>query len=480
MISALTNNSSQYSVSLPAWLTATKNVRGLHQIEVSSSRENGQDLEGFVYDNTHYVDTYRAVDLPAMKREPMLYCSRQFLDAVSYEITAMNVPGHFINFSRSWKDVAEAVHNSKVYEVMHAPSQFKSDVSAIRSKDADDLTKLSEIVALVRKNVQWDNRIDLIPSGQSSVIKDHSGTSSDINALIGSAAIAAGYKVSPVLIRLRTSGPIMGPSLSAFDTFILHITAADGKDYFLDGADPSGYFNVLPELYLVDRGFEVSDTKGEFNWVNLTSLLKNSTSYLVMAAVSPDGNLSGTLNGKFSNVSSLDFKDAFRGLKDEEELYEKMGKTVLADLSELKVTGLDEFTSQSNLSVKFEKACDVAGNLLVVNPFIVPLLSDAAFKGEDRKLPVEFPYPESTSYIFRVSIPEGYVVDQLPSNGRLSSQLPANMTIMSMSDGTAVTVQFKFDNKALISMPNAYSEVRKFWTDVCAVFDGRIIFKKAE
>lgn len=151
-----------------------------------------------------------------------------------------------------------------------------------------------------------------------------------------------------------------------------------------------------------------------------------------------------------------------------------------AELSEMKVTGLDEFSAVSSLSLKFSKNCEAAGDLLIVNPFVLDLLSDAAFRHETREFPVDFSYPENISYVCRIAVPEGYVVDQLPTNCVYKSPLPSSMTFRASSDGKTVMVQFKFENHAMLALPAAYDEVRKYWTDACAVFNERIIFKKAQ
>ncbi len=476
-------NLSVYSISLPVWLPSTRTVRGMHRLDFSSTYMNGRPvaLNGISLDNSHTKETFRGVDLPALKNEPMLYCPRDYMDGVSYEVTAIAIPGHFKDFSSTWGSVAKMVAESEIWSQTNARSPFKDQVAAIVAKDEDDLSTITEIVKLVKDNVKWNERINLVPSSLSSVNKARSGSSADINAMIGSALKSAGFKVNPVLVRLRKSGAVLenNPKISAFDTFVLHIYPSSGTGYFLDGADPSCYLNVLPEQYLVKNAFEITNASGGFIWQNLTSLTSNVTAYIVGASIS-DGTMTGKMDGMYSNGSSYDFKDTFRGYSDEEELYEEIEKFIPARLSELSVTGFDEFSSGSSLSMHFEKDCETAGDLLMVNPFLMPLLSDAAFRHETRVYPVDFSYPEVTTYVLRLEIPEGYVVDQLPKNSLYRSTLPSSMTFKTTVDGSVITVQFKFDNRALIAMPDTYPDVRKYWTDVCAIFNERIILKKAE
>lgn len=473
-------NLSTYSISLPVWMGYNRALRGFDHIDYDSFKVNGERIEG-IDDNTHNKDVYRAVDLPAFTDEAMLYCPEQYLDAISYEVTAVRLPGSFKDFSQKWENVATAVWESPICQVIKSRTKFKDEVDKICAEKTDDIERLSAIIAMVKSNVVWNEKITLVPGNQAAILKDHSGDSADINALAGSAIASAGYKVSPVLIRRRSSGTVMSnrPMLSAFNTFILHVVTPAGKDIYVDAADPSGYFNVLPEEYLVHSGFEVTG-EARFKWVELDRLTPNTTSYLVNAEVSQDGTVSGHLAGKYVNSSSYDFKDTFRGSDNEEELYEKIEKFIPVDISNMTVTDFDEFGGDSSLEFDFETECETAGDMIIVNPFLFSLISDSAFRKEVRKYPVDFPYPESTRYVFSIRIPEGYTVAQLPANCIYKSTLPSIMTFRALNDGVFVRVQFQFDNKANIALPEDYAEVRKYWTDACAVFNERIIFKKAE
>lgn len=473
-------NLTTYSVSIPRWMGYNRSRTGYDHIDIDESSVPGERLDG-IEDNTHKKDVYRGVDLPAFKEEAMLYCPEQYMDAVSYEITAISLPGNFKDFSQKWETVASAVYKSRICTVLNSRSKLKDEVEKICAENSDDIARLEAIVSMVRSNVVWNEKLGLVPDNQAEILKRHSGAAADINAVAGSAMAEAGFKVSPVLIRTRNHGLLLSqrPILSAFNTFILHVVTSDGTDLYFDAADPSGYFNVVPETFLVDTGFEVTGD-GEFNWVKLSSLTLNTTAYIISASVSEDGTVTGHLSGKYSNVSSYDFKDAFHDYKDEDDLYERVEAFIHVDASNLTVSDLKEFGKSSSLDFDFETNCETAGDMIIVNPFIFKILSDAAFRHENRKYPVDFSYPETTRYIFELKIPDGYTVAQLPRNCIYSSTLPSSLNFRVVSNASTVRVQFLFDNKAMVSLSDEYPEVRKYWMDVCALFNERIIFKKAK
>lgn len=473
-------NLCEYRVAIPKWLTVRKNSRGYEHVDYESSVEYGVDLGSILPGNSLDVDSYRAVDLPALKSEPNVFCTRQFRTAVEYDAIAVTLPGVLHqDFSRTWGNIAEAVTDSEIYKRMNAACRFKEDIDAIKSEGAD---RVADIIRLIQSKVQWNKEIDLIPDKAADILKTHSGTSSDINALAGSAFKYAGYDVVPVLIRRRTDGTLMRhrPSLRSFSTFILKIADKDGSVYFVDASDPSGYINVMNDDFLIDSGFAVSHDKS-FEWVDITGLCKSSCAYLVSAVINPDGSLAGTFSCSNSNISSLDFKDDYRSYDKEESFIEEVEQSMDIEIEDFQTGGIQDYSKSSSMKFNFTKAAgESTPDVIFVNPFLLKFHSESLFREEERKLPIDFSYPETISYTARFEIPEGYVVDQLPNSVKYVSDIPSVLQMRCGFDGRTVMLTYTCTNKALIVLPEQYKDFRQFWADICAVYKQMIVLKKAQ
>ena len=216
-------NLCKYSVLLPRWLLINKVSRGYLQPVLTHDNVVGVEL-GDLFPNNHLdIDDYEIADVPALDREPGVYCVRQYRSAVSYTVSGLRFPTIVRNYSTTWDQVDKLVQESSLVQKIKASCKFKDEVDAIKASGKGSQEQLADIITLVRSKVEWDQTERLIPSSTSDPLKTRSGSNADINVLVGSAARYAGFKVCPVLIRTRSQGTLLNfhPDTDAFNTFIL-------------------------------------------------------------------------------------------------------------------------------------------------------------------------------------------------------------------------------------------------------------------
>lgn len=127
-------NLCQYRIAIPNWLGARKTPRGHHYVDCVSDTEAGVDLSPAIA-NSLNVDTYRAVNVPAMRPEKSVYNVRQYRSAVAYDITQISLPGNYQNLSKTWGDIAKAVEDSDIIRNLNASYKFKDEISPIMKED---------------------------------------------------------------------------------------------------------------------------------------------------------------------------------------------------------------------------------------------------------------------------------------------------------------------------------------------------------
>lgn len=414
------------------------------------------------------VDTFKAVNLPSFKDEPMVCCPDEYLACVSCELGDLE-----------WTDVAKGFKNSEVMQQLKARTPFHKEIKGVAASQTDKYELLSTVISLVRKKVAWNGRIGFYPKDFSNIGNEVYGSSADVNAVVGAALGEAGFTVTPVLLSLRTDGTVLEsfPSYGGFSTFILHITAPEGIDIYYDAADPCGYYNILPENYLVSNGFEILGD-GSFKWVDLRFLVNSITTYSVVANMLPDGSMAGTMSGIFFNNSSCNMKKILYGVTPE-TLEDRMREIVdIDEITAADVDGIYEPSSCVNMKVKFLKKNSLSDSLMTVKPFLTSLVSADVFRRESRRLPMEFPYPEGISYILKLGIPMGFEVAELPETLALSTSFKQEFMMSAVSDEKMVTLYLKFNNGAYYVMPEDYPELKDFWTAVCNALGSRIVFRK--
>lgn len=471
-------NYSHYKIALPAWAQFGKVMRGYHTVEHKRYLENGADLGAYLPNNELNVDEYTAVDVPALKKESRVYCIRQFRSAVSYDITAITLPDYHKDFSSTWAKVAVSIREARLLKTLTSTCPIQNDINAALEGIDDDAARLAAVAKTVQQKVKFngeDGGFADIKTAQ--VIKSASGSACEMNAIAAQALSAAGYHVSPVFVRSRSRGYLQTnhPTLSAFDYFILRVEK-DGKVMMLDASDKYGAPNVLDDDLLVTNALCV--TEDSWEWIDLTGLCNSSANYLVTMTLSPDG----TVNGSFSYVAAgMEARDE-RLVADniEEEKYiELIEKKLSVEVNDFEKSNYDFGSMRCQYKFDFTGHSTVAGDMIILDPFMIHFQDASEFYAEERHLPVEFRYPTTIKYRVTLTIPEGYCVDQMPEATRYSSDLPSNTTLMCGQTG-AGTIQLSYTHKlgTMLVIPENYAHFKQYWTDLSNIYSQKIILKK--
>ena len=473
-------NLNEYTIGLPNWLTTNRMQRGGGTIQTERTTENGADLGTFYPGNKLVVDSYRAVDMPAMKKETLCYCPSQYRTAVSYDITALTLPGAFEDLSRTWGNVATAINDSDIAKRLKADCKYKDEVDAIMSKEMSETEKIAAIAELTRSKVEWNGKSSIFPKTASEILKARTGNDADINSLAATAYRHAGFNVTPVFVRERSNGMLMKqkPAQDSFNSFILKVASSDGSNaYYIDPSDKLGYVNVLCNEYLTDSGFAV-DGNG-YQWVDLRTLVKNTSTLIVSAAVSADGTLSGNINCVYSGSEARDEKSFHNNAEKEEDIIEKVEQAFGAEISDYKATGYSEYSSRCQENMNFTKQCDCTPDMIIVNPFITEFQDEDSFRAETRDIPVDFDHCFSVVYRLTLNIPEGYVVEQMPTAVHYVSPLPSSTIIQCVQNGPAIQLIYKFDLNTIFAEKEKYQDIKTYWDQICTIYKQKIILKKA-
>ncbi len=184
----------------------------------------------------------------------------------------------------------------------------------------------------------------------------------------------------------------------------------------LDATDKLLPTGTLPERCLNGNGFVVSK-EGALTWVPLKSPTKSRKYFNADLVISP----SGELRGKFSLDQSGYYAQSGRKkflAKGEGEYVKEMidNRSWVVEKS--------EFKNAKEINEGFKELHDVVISdhaiatdaLIYINPFIDLQEKENPFKLEKREYPVDYGSPLEKLYMCKISIPDGYVVDELPKS----------------------------------------------------------------
>jgi len=124
--------------------------------------------------------------------------------------------------------------------------------------------------------------------------------------------------------------------------------------------------------------------------------------------------------------------------------------------------------------------CDVVGDKIFFSPLIFFATQKNPFNQEKREYPVDFGFPSQDKYLIGIDIPEGYVLESLPTplnvqtDGKL---LGFNYNIS--SSGNKIQLMFTMEiNTAIVAADN-YLALKDVFQKLVAKHSEKIVLKKA-
>ncbi len=425
------------------------------------------------------LDVFDAVDVPALPAESHSFCPDQYRGAITYDLFSVVIPGVvFESISMKWPDVDKAISESDIFRVCKGKFRDAKELEAALTGVEGDEARIAAVRNYVVGKVKWDEESQLVPDDAREILKRGSGSDADINALTASALNTLGYTAEPVMIRRRTSGMLIDHhiSLRSFDTFILRVTAPGGQGpWYLDAARDEGYLNVLNPLFLVEKA-RVIPFNGSGEWVDLTNLTRSHVSELVKMRMEPDGTLTGSAQIVANQEDSYLVKAHYNSFDTEDAFLEDIESDEHIEITAFEIK--KEYGPTAEISYSFEKENE-AGSLLYIQPVLSSFHSSSDFRKEERKLPVDFPYPESITYSFSLEIPEGYVVEELPEKvGLTFPSLEGRIQFATQQVGNIVSVLYRASLGKMLVLPEEYADLRLFWETAIGVEKSTIVLKK--
>ena len=428
-----------------------------------------------------YTDTFHAVDLPAMYAESFSYCPSQYRVQVLYDFSGVEIPGAvYKNYSSTWNDVDHAIVESDIFESVKARFRDGKELEAALQGVEGDEQKIIAVRKFVTDRVKWDEKSRLVPDGAREVLKQGSGSDADINALTASALNSIGFTAEPVMIRRRSEGIIVDfhASINAFNTFILKVTSPDGsQSWFLDAAREYGYLNVLSPDFLIPQA-RLIHLDGIGQWVDLTGLSKqNRANEIVTAEISPEGKLVGKASISAVAQMSYSVKSHYDDFDTEDEYLDELESDEGLEVLDFEIN--KEYGPTTAITYNFEKELDDTGDRLYIQPFLEPFHQATAFQKDDRKIPVDFPHPETIAYSFALLIPDGYAIEELPESASLvCPPVKGRLQFQSKVIGNQLSVSYRFNMEETQVLPDSYQDLRLFWEKAAGIEKSTIVLKK--
>ncbi len=417
--------------------------------------------------------TYIMQNMPAFKEESFMLAPINYISAIDFELRTYTDPnGAKQNYTRTWDNIDTELLNDKDFGgQIKAKGPFKEINAKILAEHQTKLDQAKALYSYLQRNVVWNKNFGKYAEfGVKKTLEDKRGNLADINLGLVAGLNAMDIEAYPVITATRNRGiPSYIYPVNADFNAVICLAKIDGKDYLLDATNKFLPFGQLSLLMINDRGRAMYG-KGKSDWVPLKNEVVAKKTFNILANISPDGKLKGTIRAQLSGLDAYRKRQDITEYPSHEEYEEKlMEKTTDFKILKSTVSYVDSLDKDLVEVLDFELDLkeNMKGNRLVINPILIERMTKNPFLLEERNYHVDLGAVMSEVYNVNIMIPEGYKLDNGPKNTALS--LPENAAryvYRSAIEGNSIMVQQTTNLNHPIYSPEEYFHLKEFFSRI--------------
>lgn len=463
---------SRYEARIPDDIKYKQSLKGYESIrrEVESTFENELYMKDY---------KYTAENIKAFPDEQYIACKEDYISKLEFELTAAKIKGFWERYTDNWTSIhKELTTNLSFGCALNKKGYCKKILPGIIGNCKTTNEKIQSIYEFVRKNIKWNGQYSIF-AGRSyrNIHTSKSGDSGEINLFLTTLYRTAGFDSNPVIISTRNNGQIRfgTPKLSQYN-HCLSCVNIDGKILLLDATEKLTPIDLLPYNDYNREGVMIKP-KGTVKVPLVNKNLSNNY-ILIDAAFNEDGQLEGKLTAKYSKYEAFQFR---RNFSNTDHRVKKLEKN------------MDDFSISNykleNLRNPYKELAETYSFTLgeedemPTTVYLPPLLhftrSRNPFKLEERKFPVDIPYPEMDYIIINIELPEGYEVSDIPKD--ISAVMPDNSCSFAFQyriSGNKLKITYQKRTIKTMFLPNEYGALKTFYDMLIKKHSEKIVIKK--
>ncbi len=446
------------------------------------------------YEPLHVVNHYRwvAKDMPAFLPEPFISSRNNYMTTMFIEISEIHIPGDSYNtgyherFSTSWNQVSEYYYDHRYYGViLRESANYLNDAAEeVKSASANGKEMVCNALDRIQTDVKWDKRNRLFPtrSFREMYLKDKTGSSADMNFLFLKLLEKLDIECYPLLLSTRSEGYINPrfPTRTRFNYTASYVKIGD-KFHVIDASDKYYGADLLKPACLNGAAFLVKLEKGE--WVDIVTDKMSRKMINCTLNIDEDGFVEGSMQVQYADYAAASFRKNREDYTTQDEYlqeFEQDNPGIF--VMDYQVEDLDKNLGSIRevFDVEIDGNTNVGGGLIHIDPVMIDRLEENPFKLESRSCPVDFAYGRNKMYVLIMNIPEGYVVEQLPTPIKLVTSDKSGVFQMNVTQiGSSLQLMYIMTINKPVFPQDEYDELRGFYSIIVNKEAEPIILKRA-
>jgi transglutaminase-like putative cysteine protease len=479
---------SRFSLSLPAgW-------------EYTSFWSNYDEQKPISSSGNQYV--WEVHDIPGVEREPAMPAFPAVAARVRFKYYPSN-PALRAKSSGTWDDIA-AWYSSLTVNSRNPSPALQQKVSELTAGVTDPLRQMKILTEYMQQNIRYV-AIEIgiggwQPHPAAEVFAHQYGDCKDKATLLSTMLKQVG--IDSYYVPIFTYRGIVNPKFPSihFNHVILAIKLPDsmpdsglfsvmktehaGRIMFFDPTNDVVPLGYLP-YYLQDNyGLVITPTGGDMVSLPLAAPVTNRLLRTATLNLAPTGSLTGEVRElRFGGPAEME-RHELADVKpvDRDKVVEKfLGQSLSSfTLDKASIGSLDKIDESLLVTYKFtsDGYAKNAGDLLILRPRVVGEHAQNFSNGKPRKYPIEFRESTRQDDVFDITLPPGYVVDELPKP--VQAQCPyASYKSEVVVNGNVLRYKRTYEVTDILVPTEHAEELRDFFHQIAADEKASAVLKRS-
>lgn len=421
-------------------------------------------------------------DVPALKEEKFMSSRNNYISRIQFQLADITSSTGRRDYRKTWPQLTESLLKADYFGVqLSKNNDWLSDaVKEARGAASTATAIATNIFKWVRDHITCTSGYGLYLSGDlKDVLKKSSGNVAEVNLLLTAMLIKAGLRADPVILSTKDHGFVLEqyPLIDNFNYVIARVSA-DRYVYFLDASKPYAAFGMLlPNLYNGHaRVVNADATPATF----IADSLMDDKVTSVFISNDEKGNFVGSVQQTLGFYESY-YKRSSIKQSGKAQYFENLKKEYNTDI-EITFQALDSLDNyDERLGIQYHFSLNPGNpDLLYFNPMLGEALKSNPFTSAKRLYPVEMDYAYDETYLLRMEIPAGYVVDELPKQQIVKLNPDGDGFFeyrIAEADG-AISLRSRIVINRAYFDPEEYETLRNFFGHIVKKHAEQIVFKK--
>lgn len=479
-------NYAEYITEIPEFYIYKSIKNGLVEVDVKESLSNVSLMTGNGYAvfckqiNTKYL----AKNVPALSKENFVNNINNYFGKIELELQTVRMPNEIPKqLSTTWEDAVKTIYKEKNFgPELEKMNYFLNDLNVLLIDVKSDEEKLSKIFNFVKNRMTWNGKYSYATKiGVEKAYKERVGNSAEINLILTAMLRIANLQSIPALISTKENGIAMFPNRTRFNHVIGSVKIGENI-LLLDAINKWSTVNVLPLEDLNWKG-RLIDNDGANAEIDLQPSEISKKYVTLMASIDQNAQVAGKVKQLYFNHNAYNFRNKHAGFSKENyfETLENRYETI--EIKEHSVENFKESLDNpvtENYMFASNNMVEIIGDKMYFNPMLFFAQSKNPFVQGKREYPVDFVFSNQDKYMINITIPDGYVIETIPSQKAIS--LPDNLGSFRFNvQKTEKQIQLlvNVDINSSEIPPEYYDALKQFFDEIVNTQTEKVVLKKA-